>query len=85
MRLSLVWLALSYVDRSIDGPSNCIQTNIIGTYTLLEAAHRYCAGLPEDARSRSRFQHVSMEEVYGSLAEDGFFTEETPYDSSSSC
>ena len=75
--------AESHVDRSIDGPSDFIQTNIIGTYTLLEAARRYCAELPEDARGRFRFQHVSTDEVYGSLTDDGFFTEETPYDPSS--
>ncbi len=70
--------AESHVDRSISGPAEFIQTNIVGTFTLLEAARRQWG-----ARSDSttcRFLHVSTDEVYGSLGDDGLFTEETPYD-----
>ncbi|MBI5761490.1 MAG: dTDP-glucose 4,6-dehydratase [Planctomycetales bacterium] len=72
--------AESHVDRSIDGPAAFIETNIIGTYTLLEAARRYCAELPEAARRAFRFQHISTDEVFGSLGPTGFFTETTSYD-----
>lgn len=72
--------AESHVDRSIEGPSAFIQTNIVGTATLLEAATAYWRMLAGDARSAFRFQHVSTDEVYGSLGEGGFFTECTPYD-----
>jgi dTDP-glucose 4,6-dehydratase len=72
--------AESHVDRSIDGPSAFIQTNIVGTYTLLEAARRYCSDLPEAARRAFRFQHISTDEVFGSLGPTGFFTETTAYD-----
>jgi dTDP-glucose 4,6-dehydratase len=72
--------AESHVDRSIDGPSAFIQTNIVGTYTLLEAARQYWQALPEDRRSAFRFLHISTDEVYGSLGETGLFTETTPYD-----
>jgi len=72
--------AESHVDRSIDGPAAFIQTNIVGTYTLLEAARAYLATLSDQERSRFRFLHVSTDEVYGSLGEEGYFTEETPYD-----
>ncbi len=71
--------AESHVDRSIDGPAAFIDTNILGTYRLLEAARDYCRGLSEPARSRFRFIHVSTDEVYGSLGVDGAFSEETPY------
>ena len=71
--------AESHVDRSIDGPAQFIQTNIIGTYTLLEAARAYWQGLPAEAKARFRFHHISTDEVYGSLGADGYFTEETPY------
>ncbi len=70
--------AESHVDRSIDGPSVFIQTNICGTFTLLEQALRYW----RDSRGGDgdfRFLHVSTDEVYGSLGETGFFTEDTPY------
>lgn len=67
--------AESHVDRSITGPGVFIQTNIIGTFTLLEAAR-----LAWQARSDVRFLHVSTDEVYGSLGDCGFFTETTPYD-----
>ena len=69
--------AESHVDRSIDGPAAFIETNITGTYTLLEAARGYW----EDAgRPEFRFHHISTDEVFGSLGETGMFTEETPYD-----
>jgi dTDP-glucose 4,6-dehydratase len=72
--------AESHVDRSIDGPAAFIQTNIVGTYTLLEEARRYWNELQDEARSRFRFQHISTDEVFGSLGETGLFVETTPYD-----
>src|SRR6266404_7418152 len=75
--------AESHVDRSITGSRSFIETNIIGTYTLLEAARRYWSGLSDEAKGSFRFLHVSTDEVYGSLGADGFFTESTPYDPSS--
>jgi dTDP-glucose 4,6-dehydratase len=69
--------AESHVDRSIDGPSEFMTTNIIGTYTLLEAARAYWNGLEGEAKDSFRFHHVSTDEVYGSLGESGYFTEET--------
>ena len=76
--------AESHVDRSIDGPSAFIQTNIVGTYELLEAARRYWSSLPDDRRATFRFHHVSTDEVYGQLPLDGgSFTEDTPYAPSS--
>jgi dTDP-glucose 4,6-dehydratase len=71
--------AESHVDRSIDGPAEFIQTNIIGTYSLLTAARSYFTGLSGDRRRQFRFHHVSTDEVYGSLGDDGFFMETTPY------
>ncbi|MBI5659531.1 MAG: dTDP-glucose 4,6-dehydratase [Nitrosomonadales bacterium] len=71
--------AESHVDRSISGPAAFIETNIIGTYTLLAAAREYWSGLPAERKTAFRFQHISTDEVYGSLGETGFFTEETPY------
>jgi len=71
--------AESHVDRSIDGPAAFIETNIIGTYTLLEAARNYWNGLPGPAKEAFRFHHVSTDEVYGTLGDTGLFTEETPY------
>jgi dTDP-glucose 4,6-dehydratase len=76
--------AESHVDRSIDGSADFIQTNIVGTYTLIEAARRYWLSLDADRKARFRFLHVSTDEVYGSLEDgSGLFTEETPYDPSS--
>lgn len=75
--------AESHVDRSIDGSADFIATNIVGTYTLIEAARHYWAGLDADRKARFRFLHVSTDEVYGSLEGSGLFTEETPYDPSS--
>ena len=71
--------AESHVDRSIHGPGDFIQTNITGTYTLLEAARGYWSGLEGEAKARFRFHHVSTDEVYGSLGDSGLFTETTPY------
>jgi dTDP-glucose 4,6-dehydratase len=71
--------AESHVDRSIDGPAAFVQTNIVGTFTLLEASRRYWADLEPEERSRFRFLHVSTDEVFGSLGETGAFTESTPY------
>ena len=71
--------AESHVDRSLDGPSPFIETNIRGTYVLLEIARRYCSELDDAARKSFRFHHVSTDEVYGSLGPDGAFTEETAY------
>jgi dTDP-glucose 4,6-dehydratase len=75
--------AESHVDRSITGASDFIQTNIVGTFTLLEAARAYWSGLPTEEQESFRFLHVSTDEVYGSLGATGLFEEETPYDPSS--
>ncbi len=72
--------AESHVDRSIDGPGAFIQTNVVGTYTLLQAARKHYDALTGPAKERFRFLHVSTDEVYGSLGATGLFTEETPYD-----
>lgn len=71
--------AESHVDRSIDGPGDFIQTNIIGTFTLLQEALRYWRTLSGEKRSGFRFLHVSTDEVFGSLDGQGVFTEATPY------
>jgi dTDP-glucose 4,6-dehydratase len=75
--------AESHVDRSITGSADFVNTNVIGTYTLLEEARRYWSNLPAARRPEFRFLHVSTDEVYGSLGESGLFTEVTPYDPSS--
>jgi dTDP-glucose 4,6-dehydratase len=75
--------AESHVDRSIDGPAEFIQTNIVGTYTLLEAARNYWNGLAGDRKAGFRFHHISTDEVYGSLGDTGLFTEETRYEPNS--
>jgi dTDP-glucose 4,6-dehydratase len=76
--------AESHVDRSIDGPEAFIDTNIVGTFRLLNAALDHWRGLPEDRKARFRFHHVSTDEVFGDLPLDhGIFTEETPYAPSS--
>ncbi len=72
--------AESHVDRSIDGPGEFIMTNVVGTYNLLEAARKYWLELSDEKRDTFRFQHISTDEVYGSLGETGFFYETTPYD-----
>lgn len=71
--------AESHVDRSIDGPAAFIETNVVGTYVLLEAARAYWSGLPEDRRAAFRFHHVSTDEVFGSLGPEGRFSETTSY------
>ena len=75
--------AESHVDRSITGSDAFIQTNIVGTYTLLEAARAYWSGLPAERAKAFRLLHVSTDEVYGSLGADGLFREDTAYDPSS--
>lgn len=76
--------AESHVDRSIDGPAAFIETNIVGSYTLLEAARAYWSALEEGAKAAFRFHHISTDEVYGDLhSVDDFFTETTPYAPSS--
>jgi dTDP-glucose 4,6-dehydratase len=71
--------AESHVDRSIDGPSEFIQTNVVGTFTLLQEALRYWRGLDRPAQRRFRFHHISTDEVYGSLGDHDLFNETTPY------
>jgi dTDP-glucose 4,6-dehydratase len=71
--------AESHVDRSIDGPLAFVQTNVLGTFTLLEAARGYWADLPPAERQRFRFLHVSTDEVYGSLGPTGAFSEASAY------
>ncbi|TBC19143.1 dTDP-glucose 4,6-dehydratase [Rhizobium ruizarguesonis] len=75
--------AESHVDRSITGAADFIETNINGTFSMLEAARQYWQGLPADEKAAFRMLHVSTDEVYGSLGDDGLFAETTPYDPSS--
>lgn len=75
--------AESHVDRSIVSAEDFVRTNVMGTYTMLEAARAYYAGLERDAREGFRFLHVSTDEVFGSLGDEGLFNESTPYDPSS--
>lgn len=76
--------AESHVDRSIDGPAAFIETNVVGTYTLLEAARAYWNGLEDERKTAFRFHHISTDEVYGDLeGTDALFTEQTPYAPSS--
>jgi len=75
--------AESHVDRSITGAVDFIQTNVVGTFTLLETARDYWSHLDAKAKDAFRFLHVSTDEVYGSLGDQGLFTEDTPYDPSS--
>ena len=79
----LNFAAETHVDRSIDGPSQFIQTNIVGTAVLLEEALKYFQNLSTEKKAAFRFLHVSTDEVFGSLGETGYFTETTPYDPSS--
>jgi len=72
--------AESHVDRSIDGPQAFIQTNLVGTFTMLSEARSYWQSLDGAEKAAFRFHHISTDEVYGSLGEDGLFTEDTPYD-----
>lgn len=75
--------AESHVDRSITGPADFIQTNIVGTYTFLEAARAHWNSLAGERKANFRFHHISTDEVYGSLGDEGFFTEETAYEPNS--
>ncbi len=75
----LNFAAESHVDRSIDSPGSFIETNIVGTFNLLDVARRYHSELADAAKSRFRFLHVSTDEVYGTLGAEGAFHEETPY------
>src|SRR3982751_3639617 len=75
----LNFAAESHVDRSIDGPAEFVQTNVVGTLTLLEAALAYWRALPLERQDAFRFLHVSTDEVYGSLGPIGRFPEESPY------
>ncbi len=75
--------AESHVDRSITGAEDFIQTNVVGTYTLLDVARHYFDTLSAEQKGRFRFLHVSTDEVYGSLGDSGLFEETTPYDPSS--
>ncbi|KSV88335.1 dTDP-glucose 4,6-dehydratase [Sinorhizobium sp. GL28] len=72
--------AESHVDRSIDGPGAFIQTNVVGTYTMLAAALDYWRKLEVERAQQFRFHHISTDEVFGSLGDSGYFTETTPYD-----
>ncbi len=72
--------AESHVDRSITGPGAFITTNVVGTYVLLQAAAHYWSALPGPRKEAFRFHHVSTDEVFGALGEEGLFTEDTPYD-----
>lgn len=72
--------AESHVDRSIDKPLEFVQTNVMGTANLLQCALAYWQVLPEERKKRFRFQHISTDEVYGSLGKEGLFEETTPYD-----
>jgi dTDP-glucose 4,6-dehydratase len=75
--------AESHVDRSITGAADFVQTNVMGSFTMLECARDYWSTLAADARAAFRFLHVSTDEVYGSLGQEGLFSETTPYDPSS--
>ncbi len=82
-RIVMHLAAESHVDRSIDGPADFIQTNIVGTSVLLEEARGYWQSLGGEEKSGFRLHHISTDEVYGSLGQDGLFTEKTAYDPSS--
>jgi dTDP-glucose 4,6-dehydratase len=75
--------AESHVDRSIDGPLEFVNTNVMGTAVLLDVAKNYWNALDDSAKTEFRFHHISTDEVYGSLGETGLFLETTPYDPSS--
>ena len=72
--------AESHVDRSIDGPGAFVQTNVVGTYTMLAEARSWWLSLDDAGKAAFRFHHISTDEVYGTLGDTGLFTEETPYD-----
>ncbi|MDJ0450453.1 dTDP-glucose 4,6-dehydratase [Methylocystis sp. JR02] len=71
--------AESHVDRSIDGPAAFIETNVVGTFTMLAAALDYWRSLPKEKSAAFRFMHISTDEVFGALGKEGFFREDTPY------
>ena len=71
--------AESHVDRSIVSADDFVQTNVVGTYTMLDAARMYWNSLPDERKTEFRFLHVSTDEVFGSLGQEGYFSEETPY------
>lgn len=71
--------AESHVDRSIDGPGEFVQTNVVGTFVMLDEALRYWRGLSSARQETFRFHHISTDEVFGSLGPEGHFTETTPY------
>src|SRR5262245_18743305 len=71
--------AETHVDRSIDGPRPFVETNLVGTFELLDAARRHLETLEPDRRARFRFLHVSIDEVYGTLGSTGRFSETSPY------
>jgi len=71
--------AESHVDRSIHGPRDFIETNVVGTFVMLEEARAYWAALPEERKANFRFHHISTDEVFGTLGEDGYFSETTAY------
>ena len=75
--------AESHVDRSITGAKDFVETNVLGSFNMLECARHYWSSLTGERKDAFRFLHVSTDEVYGSLGDDGLFTEETPYDPSS--
>ncbi len=75
--------AESHVDRSIDGPADFVQTNLVGTFTMLDAAYHYWRALDADEKAAFRFLHVSTDEVYGELGPEGLFSEESAYDPNS--
>ena len=75
--------AESHVDRSITGAKDFVETNVLGTFNMLECARAYWQSLDSSAKETFRFLHISTDEVYGSLGDDGLFTESTPYDPSS--
>lgn len=72
--------AESHVDRSIDGPGEFVQTNVVGTFVMLQQALEYYRGLDDNDKASFRFHHISTDEVFGSLGDEGLFTETTPYD-----
>src|SRR5205085_2948215 len=72
--------AESHVDRSIDGPGEFIHTNVVGTFTMLQAALGYWRTMPEPRKRDFRFHHISTDEVFGALADEGLFCETTAYD-----
>ena len=75
--------AESHNDRAIEGPLDFVRSNVMGTAVLLEAARAYWTKLPADRKAAFRFHHVSTDEVFGALGEDGAFDEATPYDPNS--